>query len=675
MPTGENVRFKALLYEDIIMDEMNKVPEVENNKEMIEQETPTLKSVDVSEPAVNFTAPKAPKSQLSLIIGGAVACVAVLAVTVALILGGEKHEHSYSEWVVVDEPTCLSSGVEKRVCECNEVEYRTINATGHIYGEWSKINPCDFLEYQYCKNCDANTSQVATKTHETNDSGVCINCNQKIHYTLEEVRQIICINQCILGEYNNEPLIDLRIVWTNLAQKEIDETIFTVVAKWNGEEDVMEVSSKNNVKPGETIGAGSYWEILWPTGMSGEEVTSVKIIYTDGSTVLINGESIEYTRKGYGDVRLDGVIYSLSDDAQSYVVTGGYQNSIVIHSTVNGKPVTKIDGWSFKEKKSLTSVIIEEGITEIGDYAFSFCEKLSNIQFPDSIIKIGSSAFIYTLWEQNQSDGVLYIEKVLYKYIGTMPSNTTLKIPEGIVSVSNGAFDDCKGLVSLYLPSTLRDISRKAFYDCDSLSYIEIAKNNPVYHSAGNCIIETNSKTLVFGCKNSTIPTNGSVAIIGEGAFYDCYYLTQISIPDSVKKIESSAFYGCNKLSSVSIGNGVTEIQSRAFKDCAELSTVTLGTNVQIIGEECFYECYDLTNIVLPDSIKRIEKSAFQATNLKSVVIGSSLEFIGEKAFSFYGLKDIYFNGAKAQWNAIEKGTSWQPWSSYTVHCSNGDIK
>lgn len=382
-----------------------------------------------------------------------------------------------------------------------------------------------FIEYIRCTECgEERESRIAEKRHNYDDTGYCLDCKEKVHYTVEEVRQIICINQCTLGEYNKEALIDLRIVWTNLSQKEIDETIFSVVAKWKGEEDVMQVSNKNNVKPGETVGSSSYWETLWPTGMSDEKVTTVKIIYTDGSTVLINGESIEYTRKGYGDVRLDGVIYSLSDDAKSYVVTGGYENSIVIHSTVNGKPVTKIDGWSFKEKKSLTSVVIEKGITEIGDYAFAFCEKLSNIQFPNSIVKIGSSAFTYTLWEQNQSDGVLYIGKVLYKYIGTMPSNTTVRVPDGIVSVSNGAFgdvldDNCKGLVSLYLPSTLRDISRKAFYDCDSLAYIEIAKNNPIYHSAGNCIIETNSKTLVFGCKNSTIPTNGSVEIIGEGIF------------------------------------------------------------------------------------------------------------------------------------------------------------
>lgn len=598
------------------------------------------------------------------------------------ILSACGHEHVWGEWKILQEATCIAEGLKEHTCECGKTETITISKSNHSWGIWKQDKPCDFYEYIRCINCgEEKEHRIAEKQHDYDDKGYCLDCKKKVYYPFEEVRQIIQVNQVSIAQHNSSGIHDLKIVWQNKSAKSVKEIVFTVSCYYNGKEYTENYSSNKVVEPGKIGGQDTLWDEYFPsTGVTEEHIESISIEYTDGTNIHIHSNSIEYAMKGYGDVKLDGVIYSLSDDAKSYFVTGGYENNIIIHSTVNGKPVTKIDGWSFKEKKSLTNVVIEEGITEIGDYAFAFCEKLSNIQFPNSIVKIGSSAFTYTLWEQNQSDGILYIGKVLYKYIGTMPSNTTVRVSEGIVSVSNGAFgdvldDNCKGLVSLYLPSTLREISRKAFYDCDSLSYIEIAKSNPIYHSAGNCIIETNSKTLVFGCKNSTIPTNGSVAIIGEGAFYDCYYLTQISIPDSVKEIENSAFYGCNKLSSVSIGNGVVEIGAWAFKDCSELSNVSLGTSVQIIGEECFYECYDLTHIVLPDSIKRIEKSAFQATNLVSITIGQNLEFIGEKAFSFYGLKDIHFNGTKAQWNSIEKGDGWQPWSSYTVHCSNGDIK
>ena len=594
------------------------------------------------------------------------------------------HEHVWGEWETLQEATCTTEGSKEHTCECGKTETVTIPKNNHSFGEWKQDKPCDFYEYIRCTDCgEAKESRVAEKRHNYDDTGYCLECKEKVHYTVEEVRQIICINQCTLGEYNNESLIDLRIVWTNLSDKEIDETIFSVVAKWKDEEDVMQVSNKNNVKPGETVGSSSYWETLWPTGMSDEKVTAVKIIYTDGSIVLINGESIEYTRKGYGDVRLDGVIYSLSNDAKSYVANGSYQSDIVIHSSVNNKPVTKIEDRGFYQKESLKSVVIEEGITIIGDYAFFNCVNLQNITIPTSVMKIGWDAFSGTVWERCQSDGLLYISKVLYKYIGKIPDGTTIRVPEGIVSVSSGAFVGQaewgytdKGLTAIYLPSTLVDISRNAFLGCDALSIIEIAKANSKYHSSGNCIIETQSKTLLFGCKNSTIPNDNSVQIIDQRAFYDCYYLTEINIPDSVKYIGEYAFYSCNNLLRVTIGSGVVDIGNSAFSQCQKLQFVTMGSNVERIGEKAFYECYALTSITLSSSLKRIEKEAFHSANLKTMYLGNKVEYFGENAFAFCDFGDIYYDGTKAEWVAIEKGKSWNAyWLTYVIHCNNGDTK
>lgn len=221
----------------------------------------------------------------------------------------------------------------------------------------------------------------------------------------------------------------------------------------------------------------------------------------------------------------------------------------------------------------------------------------------------------------------------------------------------------------------MTDISSDSFYRCDSLSVIEINTNNPIYHSKGNCIIETSSKRLIYGCKNSVIPRDGSVETIAASAFYNCNYLTEITIPDSVKIIERSAFYSCDNLTSVIVGNGVREIGYWAFKDCQKLSYISLGTSVEVIGTEVFYECYDLTSIVMPYSLKRIEKAAFQCTSLEIMFLSNSVEYFGEMAFCLCDFGEIYFEGTKAEWNAIEKGTGWNSyWTSYVIHCSNGDI-
>lgn len=77
----------------------------------------------------------------------------------------------------------------------------------------------------------------------------------------------------------------------------------------------------------------------------------------------------------------------------------------------------------------MTSVTIPESVTEIGANAFFNCNALLSITIPESII-IGRSAFNGTAWYNSQPDGVVYINRVLYGYKGTMPENTHIDIRE-----------------------------------------------------------------------------------------------------------------------------------------------------------------------------------------------------------------------------------------------------
>ena len=74
-----------------------------------------------------------------------------------------------------------------------------------------------------------------------------------------------------------------------------------------------------------------------------------------------------------------------------------------------------------------------------------------------------------------------------------------------------------------------------------------------------------------------------SVTSIGEEAFYDCDYLTSVTIPNSVTSIGSSAFYFCRFLTSVTIPNSVTSIEYQAFCYCSGLTSVTIPNSVTTI--------------------------------------------------------------------------------------------
>ena len=164
----------------------------------------------------------------------------------------------------------------------------------------------------------------------------------------------------------------------------------------------------------------------------------------------------------------------------------------------------------------------------------------------------------------------------------------SVTIGNSVTSIGDWAFENCTGLTSVTIPNSVTSIGWCAFAGCSGLISIGVISGNPVYYGAGNCLIERESKTLILGCKNCFIPSDGSVTSIGYGAFSGCTGLKSITIPNSVEYIESWAFEGCTGLTSVTIGNGVTSIGRGAFYGCTGLKSITIPDSVTTIDEDAF---------------------------------------------------------------------------------------
>ena len=128
--------------------------------------------------------------------------------------------------------------------------------------------------------------------------------------------------------------------------------------------------------------------------------------------------------------------------------------------------VTSIGSQAFFECTRLKSVTIGDGVTSIGYGAFEYCSGLKSIEIPNSVKSIGDEAFSGTAWYKNQPDGVVYAGKVLYKYKGTMPSNTSITIMDGTLGIADGSFSNCTGLTSITIPNSVTSIGKYAFYKC-----------------------------------------------------------------------------------------------------------------------------------------------------------------------------------------------------------------
>ena len=179
---------------------------------------------------------------------------------------------------------------------------------------------------------------------------------------------------------------------------------------------------------------------------------------------------------------------------------------------------------------------------------------------------------------------------------------------------------------------------------------------------------ESDNRDYVYRNAIRKVELGSDVTSIGDRAFYSCYNLSSITIPDGVTSIGNEAFGGCYSLSSITIPDGVTSIGNSAFGACVTLSSITIPDSVTSLGNYAFYNCYNLSSITIPDSVTSLGIQVFGAcatlssitipdsvtsignamfgacANLSSITIPDSVTSIGVQAFyNCYGLAHIYF--------------------------------
>ena len=238
--------------------------------------------------------------------------------------------------------------------------------------------------------------------------------------------------------------------------------------------------------------------------------------------------------------------------------------------------VTSINDATFDGCSSLTNVNIGNSVTTIGYEAFYGCPSLMSVTIPNSVTTIKGYAFsdCKGLTSIFWGDSVTYIGEGAFSGCRALTSAT---IPNSVISIGDHAFSGC-GLTSVTIPNSVTSIGDGVFTRCNELTSITVENENPTYDSRYGCnaIIETNTNTLISGCKNTIIPN--TVTTIGSYAFNECVELTNIDIPYSVTSISKYAFCWCIGLASVTIPNSVTSIDS-AFYGCVKLTTVFLTGN------------------------------------------------------------------------------------------------
>ena len=288
----------------------------------------------------------------------------------------------------------------------------------------------------------------------------------------------------------------------------------------------------------------------------------------------------------------DGLIYSIIDN--SYIVIIGYKGeneNIVIPSVIDGLPVIAIDDLAFLNNKTIKSVELAESLLTIGGSILSGCSNLEKLVINNiSIFGNAKSLFGRIEYDNSYSTGGYYvpsnftnltingdaeIPSYVFNGISTL---TDVTIDEGITSIGSNAFANCSSLTTLKLPGSLRKIDYGAFNNTNNINIIYF--NGTIEDW---CHIEM---TLV-DFDNPPTPVNYDSKVFMKNGNNEYEEVTEITIPDSITKINDYQFYNFNNVTKLILNRNITSIGNNAFYGCA-LTEVLIPISVKEIGNTIF---------------------------------------------------------------------------------------
>lgn len=268
------------------------------------------------------------------------------------------------------------------------------------------------------------------------------------------------------------------------------------------------------------------------------------------------------------------------EDVKTIVQALAQNEKVEVSLDLTKTAITSVPAEAFKEVKNLATIVLPEKVTTIGDNAFKDCATLRNVILKESISKAG----------------------------------TTIKI-------GKSAFENCAALDSVNIP----------------LSAVETIEIDPTAFEGTNIALLTGTKFTTFADVKTFAPESvlilANVTEIPDSAFYKVYpyeftpddggatetrykydsTLVSVKFADGSKltKIGNGAFWGCEKMENLTLPGGVKEIGDGSFTRCISWKNPSIPESVEAIGDEAFYLVNMGTNFVAPSTVKKWGRCSF----------------------------------------------------------------